>query len=271
MTKTRIILFLIAAIAIIGIYQLPRVVVEDKQEKVELSEPLESEENHASENRSLPDNFTSSINSYKELMLNSESKEKRFIFADSLAEAYKSAFFYDSAAYYLETIAQELKSVEGYRKAGDAYFDAFNFAVSESKRNSLGQKAREYYEKVLEIQPGDLDAKANLAVTYVTSSAPMQGIMILRKILEEEPTHEKALFNLGLLSITSGQFDNAVSRFTTLLEHHPENYEAQLYLGYCYIELNEVEKAKKELGDILNSDADESLKGTASSYLESIK
>ncbi len=270
MTRVRIILFSIAILATIGIYLLPQYVVEDKKEKVALSEPLESEENHGQVGQDIPENLQATINTYKELMLNSESLEKSAIFADSLAEAFKNGFFFDSAAHYLGLAAREIKSLEAYKKAGDAYFEAFNFAVSESKRNTLGIQAREFYQMVLDSNPKDLDAKANLAVTYVTSAAPMQGIMILRGILEEDPSHELALFNLGLLSITSGQFENAVGRFTTLLENHPDNQEARLYLGYCYLETRETEKARKELESILNSDAEESIKATAQGYLESI-
>ena len=271
MTKSRIILFLIAIIATIGIYQLPRVVVDDKKEKVELSEPLKVEDDHTPANRVISEELSARITEYKEFALHGESIEKRVIFADSLAEAFKNIFFYDSAAYYLEIIAKELKSEKGYRKAGDAFFDAFNFTVSESKRNNLGRKVQEYYEKVLELNPDDLDAKANMAVTFVTSAAPMQGITVLREILEKEPTHEKALFNLGLLSITSGQFDRAVERFNTLLLHHPGNFEAMLYLGYSYLELGKEELAREQFERILSSEAEETLKETANSYLESIK
>ena len=270
MTKIRIILFLIALIAVVGIYQLPRNVVEDKKEKVALSEPLDPVDNHSQTGQEIPENLQVTINTYKELMHNSVSPEKSAIFADSLAEAFKTGFFYDSTAHYLGLAAKEIKSVEAFKKAGDAYFEAFNFAVSESKRNALGIQAREFYQMVLDTNPGDLDSKANLAVTYVTSAAPMQGIMILREILEEEPAHELALFNLGLLSITSGQFENAIDRFTTLLENHSENQEARLYLGYCYLEIGDTEKAQNELESIIDSNAEESIKATARGYLESI-
>jgi len=249
---------------------LPRVVVEDKEEKVELSEPVNTQEEHSTFQGNLSDSLRLVINSLKESIDNSESPEKSVIFADSLAKAYKNALFYDSAAIYLADIADEVESKERLKIAGDAYFEAFNFAVSESKRNSSGERARYYYDKVLEIDPNDLDTKANLAVTYVTSQSPMQGIGMLREILEVDPSHERALFNLGLLSITSGQLDRAVERFSTLLANYPDHYEARLYLGYCYMELGQVEKAKAEFERVIDSDAEQTIKNAASGYLESI-
>jgi len=270
MTLNRIILLILATVLVIIIYSLPRVVVENKKEKVELSEPIQTGEEHTKIEKPVPDSIRLAIRGLKESLENSNSIEKRIIFADSLANAFRDVLFYDSAAYYLGIAADESGTLERYKIAGDAYFDAFNFTVSASGRSNFGEKARFYYQKILDVEPDNLDVKANLAVTYVTSGTPMKGIGMLREILEEDPTHEKALFNLGLLSITSGQLDKAMERFSTLLENYPDNYEARLYLGYCYMELQQSDDAKNEFQKIISSDADENIKTAASGYLESI-
>lgn len=271
MTKTRIILFLISAALIAVIYSLPRMVVEnEKDDNVTLSERLETNEPHVEGTSEISQSLREEINSLKDSFTSSTIKEKRVIFADSLARSLKNAFLYDSAAFYLGEVAEEVQSEERYKKAADAYYDAFNFAVSKEKQVYLGEKARGLYEKVLEINPANNNAKANLALTYVTSESPMRGIAMLREILEEEPNHEQALLNLGLLSITSGQLDRAIERFETLKAAHPENYQARLYLGYCLLETGQNNKAKQEFEFVLSSDAEESLKSAATQYLESI-
>lgn len=271
MTKTRIVLFLLAAAIIVVIYNLPRVVVEnEKDEDITVSEKLDAGEPHMSGTSEISDSLRDRINSLKESFANSSNKEKRVIFADSLAKSFKTAFLFDSAAFYMAKAVEEVQNEERLLKAGDAYFQAFNFAVSKEKQDDLGEKARSYYEMVLEIDPDNLDAKANLAYTYVTSAAPMKGVAMLREILEENPSHERALYNLGLLSITSGQLDKAVERFSTLLDTHGENMDARLYLGYCLMETGQMENAKKEFEKVIASDAGKALKSAATQYLESI-
>ena len=273
MTKTRIILFLAAAGIIAAIYHLPRIVIESKdQEEIAISEKLQQDDPHMGDPTSIPDSAWQHLNQLKDSFANSDSKEKRLIFADSLAGAYQKLFFFDSAAFLMARVAGDYTDDEGVlEKAGDAFFEAFNFAVSKERQNELGEQARSYYQRVLTANPGNLNAKANMALTYVSSSSPMQGIAMLREILEENPVHEKTLYNLGLLSITSGQLDKAIERFEMVKENYPGNYSARLYLGYCYLETAQEEKAKEEFESLLSSGADEALKSTARQYLESIK
>ena len=67
-------------------------------------------------------------------------------------------------------------------RAGDQYFEAYGFAVDEKKAAYLGEKTREFYQKSLANNPNLLAAKANMAMTYVSTQTPMQGIMLLREV-----------------------------------------------------------------------------------------
>ena len=52
---------------------------------------------------------------------------------DSLMDVFIQINKYDSAAFYAEKYAQSFSTVSHWQKAGDAYFEAFTFALIEQK------------------------------------------------------------------------------------------------------------------------------------------
>jgi tetratricopeptide (TPR) repeat protein len=208
------------------------------------AKPISSTSGDVEHIHEIPDSLKAELESLYESFNNAENQEKRFIFADSLAKAYKTVGKLDSLAKYSEVRALEIPTIENLIAAGNGYYDAFNFAVDPSKRNSLAERARYYYKRILEENPEMLDIKSKLAMTYVAGSEPMTGIMMLREVIEADPENELAIYNLGILAITSGQFEKAIERFEKLKEIDPENPEANFYLGYCLFELGKEKESK---------------------------
>lgn len=155
----------------------------------------------------------------------------RLKLARQLGEKYAAISKFDSAGYFYEQAATVRPGETAYRKAADQYFEAFSFAATEERSKQLGEKARSLYQKVLENNPTNLDAKTNIAMTYIASEAPMQGITLLREVIATDPNNEKALFNLGLLSIQSNQYDKAVERFQHLVSVDPKHVQGTFYLA----------------------------------------
>lgn len=151
--------------------------------------------------------------------------------AAELAAQYGKVQVFDSAGYYYEQAAQAQPSEKYWQLAADQYFEALGFAATPERAQALGQKAQNLYQKVLEANPQNLAAKTNLAMTYVSSPQPMQGILLLREVLAADPTNAQALYNLGILSLQSGQNDKAVGRFTDLVKAHPSHVNGNFYLG----------------------------------------
>ncbi len=187
-------------------------------------------------------------------------------FVDNL----KKVSLFDSAAYYLALEADENPTLGHNLAAADAYYEASVFAINPAKASAGSQKARKYYELVLKENPSNTDAKAQLAMTYVTTPNPMQGIAMLREIIEQDPNHAKAIENLGLLSVQSGQYDKAVTRFEKLVELKPDDVSAHLYLGVSYKETGAKAKAKKALEFVFNNAIDPALKEAAKEYLKGL-
>ncbi|GAB3637786.1 hypothetical protein GCM10027422_33760 [Hymenobacter arcticus] len=151
--------------------------------------------------------------------------------ATTLAARYATVQRFDSAGYYLTTIATVQPSEKAWQQAADAYFQAYSFAASAERKKMLGDQARELYDKVLAANPNNLDAKTNLGMAYMSSDDPVKGIGLLREVLEQDPKNEKVLYNLGILAIQSNQYDKAIERFSQLVQVNPKNVEGQFYLG----------------------------------------
>ncbi|MBF9142452.1 tetratricopeptide repeat protein [Hymenobacter properus] len=151
--------------------------------------------------------------------------------ATTLARRYNGVERFDSAGYYLEQVALAKPTAANWQQAADAYYQAFSFAATDERVKLLGGKTRELYAKVLEKEPGNLDAKTNLGMAYMASDNPVQGISYLREVLEVDPRNEKALYNMGILAVQSNQYDKAVQRFKDLVKVNPKNVNGQFYLG----------------------------------------
>ena len=108
-------------------------------------------------------------------------------------------------------------------------------------------------------------------MTYLSSSAPMQGITLLREVLAEDPKNEFALFNMGMLSIQSGQYDRAIERLEELVQVNPNHTQGQLLLGVAYMNKGKKEKAREQFEKVKKLDSDPAVQATADSYLKDLK
>ena len=265
--KKSIILSCVLAVALVGtLFSLPKVVVNNKGKEVESEkvagktasvkeaapkEPSANSHDGATlspEQQKVVDQLRSGFNQ-------AEPKDK-FAAGLKLSNKFGELQKFDSAALYAEKIAVMMPSAENLLRAGDRYYEAYGFAVDDQKAKNLGEKTREYYQKAIVLNPGLLAAKANMAMTYVNTENPMQGILMLREVLDTDPTNELALFNLGILSMRSNQYSKAADRFKQILTNNPANTKAKFYLGLTLVELGNKEEARKILAQVKKEEKD---------------
>ncbi|MGB3587638.1 MAG: tetratricopeptide repeat protein [Tunicatimonas sp.] len=270
MAKKQWIIVGVAVLAIVGLFSLPRIVVDNDEQAVgETPMPVAETE----EDVHLPPLAPAvqvEADSLRTLYLTNESAEKNTIFANSLVKLFIQADHYDSAAYYAEVIASQTEELKDEERAGEMYYEAFMRAIGNGQRQQLGTKVRFYFDKVLEEEPGNLDAKAKSAMTYIGSSNPMAGITMLREIVETNENHELATYNLGLLSRQSGQYEKAVERFEKVKEINPDNLQAQFLLGVSYLEAGDEEKSRQQFEYIKTISDDPEIIANVDNYLERI-
>ena len=270
MLKKRLILISICAISIWLLFQLPKVVIENEgrltgnraQDSTSVNIP-----NHVQ----APTEIRRVIGEIKKEYGKSTEKEKNAIFADSLANLYRAANQFDSAGWFAEKAAEFFNNTESWIKAADNYYQAYTLALNQETQRALAAKAQEFYGKAIQREPENLEIKTKMAMTYLTSANPMQGITMLREVLTKDPKNELALFNMGMLSIQSGQYDRAVERLEQLVEINPEHIQGHLLLGVALMNSGEKESARAEFEKVKKMDKDPAVQATVNSYLEDLK
>ena len=284
MQKSFIIIVVVAVATIGGLYNLPKVVVDN--EKKTLQQPVKEnaaatanrDKNVKSDAPTVTENHTQSLNAeqqkvitnLREIYTTSTGKSK-IKASDDLITQFVKYTRYDSAAYYASEVAKIEPSESNLMKAGGLYYEAFTYAIESGKTAKMGELTRGIYQKILDKNPNNLLAKTNMAMTYTATQTPMQGIMMLRDVIAKEPDYEPALFSLGILSIRSNQFGKAVDRFKQILRNNPANSKAALNLGYCLAELDRKEEAKQILEKVLANSKDPQEKAAANDILSKIK
>lgn len=260
MNKSILLVIGLGILATAGLYSLPNVVVRNEDRKLtneRTTDPETAVRDTAVLRTDRTDLHTASLTPQQQKELNRlssrfgsvDDKQKPAV-GTELIQAYRKVSRYDSAAYVAEKLVQLAPTEANLLRAGDLYYEAYGFAVDNQKLANLGKKTREFYQKALDGNPNLLAAKANMAMTYVTTETPMQGIMMLRDVLKEDPTNELALFNMGLLSMRSGQYNRAVERFQAILSSHPENTKAQFYLAISLGEMGRKDEARELLAKV---------------------
>lgn len=276
MKKSFLLVVLFACSAVVGLYSLPKGVLSnknnDEKSKTTTEQSTPAEASTQAENHLTPlsPEQQKQLNTLRKNYASAADKAAQLKAADALLIAYAKASRFDSAAYFAEQIAKLEPNLRNHLRAGDAYYGAFTYAVDETKANALAEKTREFYQKALDENPSLLEAKSNMAMTYVSTNTPMQGIALLREVLEQDPDFEPALFNMGMLSMRSNQYQKAVERFRKILVNNPSNTKAKFYLGISLAETGQKEEARRLLGEVAKQDQDPSIQAAVKEALQNL-
>jgi outer membrane protein len=269
MLRTRLIILAVCAIVIWLLFMLPKAVVENESEMA--TAPADSVASHIESHVDVPSDVRNRIAKIRKNFTAGASNEKNAIFADSLAHLYNAANQYDSAGWFAEEASKFFNTTDSWIEAGNNYYQAYTLAIDAGKQHAYATKAQEYYGKVLKKDPENLEVKNNLAMTYITTSNPMQGIRMLMDVLKQDPKNEQALFNMGMLSVQSGQYDRAVGRLEDLLKVNPSHLQGNLLLGIAYMNTGNKAKAREQFEKVKQMDKDPAVQATVDSYLKDIK
>ena len=284
MNKFVLLVVLLAAFLTVGLYTLPTVVVQNENKQIGGGHTTQTPGTSQAGTDS-PEATGSSSPAHEKPLLPEQQKQlatlqSEFAKANSaqkesvgekLITLLRDVTRYDSAAYYADVLAQAQPTERNLLRAGDNYFEAYTFAVDAKKTAFLGEKTREFYGQALAKNPDLLSAKANMAMTYVNTDNPMQGIMLLREVIKQDPTNELALFNLGLLAMRSNQHEKAVERFRQILVNNPSSRKAQFYLGISLAEAGQKEEAKQVLAQVKKQEKDPQILAAVREYEERLK
>lgn len=141
----------------------------------------------------------------------------------------------DFAALFVEKSALARPTSENFYKAGDRYYYAIRFIKDNSEIPTLYQSAMRCYQKSLDLNPNNSDAKIQLAACYVDGTQdPMKGISLLREVEKVDSNNIKLQLSFAFFSAKSQQWDKAIKRFEKVLKIDPLYIEAYLHLADAY-------------------------------------
>lgn len=110
--------------------------------------------------------------------------------------------------------------------------------------------AIQYYETVLELQPGRVDALSNLGAAYVKLGRYEDAITQYRAALAGMPNHAGVRFNLALALYKADRIGEAVVEFERVLEQEAKHPGANLLLADCLLRMGETRRVVDLLGPL---------------------
>ncbi len=150
------------------------------------------------------------------------------------------------SAHYAQELAEAQPNVENWNIAGSKFYNAASVSQDSAMQIMAAKNAQKIFEKVLSIDPENLDAKNALGILYIQiNNDVMKGVGILKEVVAKDSNNLQAIFTLGMLSIQSGQLDKAEQRFKKLISLQPFNAEYYYYLAEVYGKTGQKEKAIK--------------------------
>lgn len=176
------------------------------------------------------------------------------------------------SAHYMGRYAELESTEKNWFAAGSKYYTFASLSNDSLMMNEAAKKAKGAFEKVLSINPNNLDAQTAVAVIYVQIDQDvMKGVGLLKDVVAKDSNNVQAIFTLGMLSIQSGQFDKAQERFEKLISIQPFNPEYYFYLGEVYAKGGNTQKAIKTYETCKTLLKDEAAKKEIESLINKLK
>lgn len=104
---------------------------------------------------------------------------------------------------------------------------------------------RHYFERLVEVQPDNPAARAQLGAVQIALGQDDEGIIDLEKAVGQDPNLDQALISLIVAYLRNRQYEVALESATRLRDNDPENALASTFVGMSYIGLGDLEAASQ--------------------------
>lgn len=189
----------------------------------------------------------------------------------SLSSAWYAANKFSISGIYAKNVAETLNTEESWSIAGTTFGAGQRGEKSPETKKFCIDQAIECFKKATEINPTKTEHKINLALIYVETEQPMQGIAMLRDLSQKEPNNTAVLMALGQLSIRSGQYDKALQRYQQVIELEPNNLRGHYALGQVYQSTGKIDEAIAEYNKCVSLSDDSNFKSDMQQVIKKLK
>lgn len=186
------------------------------------------------------------ISIFENQLAESSDKESQILAIKNLANKWDAYRSLEISTYYYNQLADKKPDYNNLVLAGNKNYATFQIVKDSLLNPYFVDKAINFFEKSIKLEPDSLINKVKLASCYVEGKqAVMQGVLKLREVTEVDSLNIPANLILGRLGVFSGQFDKAVNRLKIVVEQEPTNTEALYYLGDAYVGMGDKKNALK--------------------------
>ena len=99
------------------------------------------------------------------------------------------------------------------------------------------------YTNALQTKPNDPHIHYNLGLCYLKQEAWEEATVHLRKTIALEPQHKRAHFNLAAIYEKLNKHESAISEYQNAVAIDPQSFEAYHHLGIAFRQLEKLEEA----------------------------
>lgn len=150
--------------------------------------------------------------------IESTTGQAKLALQQQLKNVYIGGGAYGRAALVQQEITQAVNTPEAWRDAADRLLDWAQDTDDRSASAQIAQEAVAAYNRVIEEQPENLDARTNMALAYMQTNNPMRGVQELNYVLDQDPNHIEARMNKAVALTWIQRFDEAIQQFERVKE-----------------------------------------------------
>lgn len=133
-------------------------------------------------------------------------------------------------------IAQDPRYIGAYTTLGVVY-----------RLHGNPSQSASVFAAILEREPGNLHAMANLAPVLLELGRQVEAAAITQKLAQLEPHPPFTYFNQGMLAMRNGDFKAAKEMFAKEVDRAAYYHEFHFWLAAAHLQLGDVEEARKHL------------------------
>ncbi|WP_440672499.1 tetratricopeptide repeat protein [Candidatus Pelagibacter sp. HIMB1715] len=126
----------------------------------------------------------------------------------------------------------------------NALRELFNLALDNHK-NKKFIKAKNLYEKILNINPNFLDAKNNLGLVLLAENDYLNARKIFQDVVETNPKIISAQYSLGFIFKKIGDYENSIKSFKNVIKINSNQLNTNYNLGLIYKDIGDQKNAEK--------------------------
>lgn len=204
-------------------------------------------------------NYKNALNAYLSSMFQNKNNPAAYI---GVSKAYKGLGEYEKAIKHLNNAKKIKTQTAGCKRVDfDIYYElGINYLLNAEPCKALG-----CFHKAIKLNPKNLNAQIQLAITHELLEEPEIALMIYDKILEEKPDFILCYNHKAGLYMQMDEFEEAARVFKQILKINPNYFRANLGLGICFDKLERKHFAiryyKKYIAKKPNSDTTKALVG----------